>query len=1306
MKTMKRRIGRKIGLGISLLLTLVPTAGAAEVAPSGYAAKSIGVSEGLSNQRAYKVCCDARGAIWIATLDGIDRWNGRTMKHYGLESDMKFSDASGRTTSLCLDSEKRLYAYDNAGRIYRFDAMSDRFEPLVFLSDYEGDGLTVNCLYVDSRSMLWVGMSQGLCCFDPETSTLRWVARDLFVTELLELPQGIAVASSRGVRLYTRDGLELHRFCEENHVQSLYVVPDSRLLFAGTFNRGLRVIDLVACEVLQLPQLAGLPHTPIRAMTPQNETTLLLGFDGDGIYALDLRNWRVTPQFTKSNGLLGTMGVYSICLDGERNIWVATYTGGVTMLEPEEHPIQVYRHRAGCRDGLADSNVNALVEFEPGKLWVATDDGVSILDLGTSTWRQILTGCVCLGISCDRPRKRIAIATYGNGIYVYDAQRRQQAHYHVENSPLQSNYLPALEYDAGGNLWVAQLDDRTMVLNAATGHWQALDVPKARCMCEYGDSTFLVGTVDGVAMIDKRGGTIRHLFDAEIMAGQDVNVYVQTMAIVDEAHIWLGTDGGGLYRLNLRTGEYRQLTTANRLPSNRISSLVVDSNRNLWIGTDHGLSCMTADNDSPVYDLNFRKELRRSFIRSASTLLSDGRIAVGSTSGLVVFDPYIPQGVHEPHELRLMDFRVDNVSHEESRRLKPEWNRMLQSGKLELNHRHNSFSVTLESICYRYGDDLAYQYCLEGFDQNWSPRSREVVVQYKNLPPGDYLFHVRSYSTNTGATLGEQRLEIVIDHPWWWSWWAWTLYGVIAVVAVCGVWRYKHRKLQLRYMNEKMDFFVSIAHDIRTPLTLVKAPLDILDAEHSLDSEARRQVDLARKNLHTLLDMLSHLFEFERMEHQQPQCEPVALHRTLEELVTSFIPLCQHKGIQLHVGEFSRDLCVEADMPLLSRILNNLLSNAVKYTPSGGWVRIDVQTSQQTVRIDVADNGIGISEQEQQRLFTSFFRARNAINSQAPGTGLGLLQAKRFANLLGGDISFVTAEGRGSTFSLTLRRAEAPSGALSEAEEPDLPSDGEREAPSPDTILVVDDNDELRRFLYEVFSPEYRVVLRNDAASALKYLETEYPSIILSDVMMIGMQGDEMCRLIKENPVTAGIPVLLLTAKANSRAMVEGLEMGADDYISKPFDVAVLKAKVHAHVANRHRLHEYYGKIALQRSGERHDVQPDSNVLPNEADCDFVKRARRIVETHLNDTEFDIEHLCREMALCRTLFYERLKTLMGQTPQEFIRMIRLDHAEMLLSQGESVIDVAVKTGFANVKYFSTVFKKHYGVPPSRYHAKE
>lgn len=1303
MDDMIRRIGLMLMAGIALCAGPLPTAAAADATRYGYTAKYMGVPEGLSSQRAYKVCCDADGAMWIATLDGIDRWNGRTMKHYGLESAMKFSDASGRTTSLVFDARQRLHAYDNAGRIYRFDAMGDRFEPLVFLADYAGEGLTVNCLCIDSRSMLWVGMSDGVCCFDPQKKTLQWIERGAFVTDILELPQGLAVASTRGVRLFTCDGRELHHFCPADYVQSLCMTPDGKLLLAGTFSRGVRVIDLIACEVRQIPQLDGLPHTPVRTMVAQDASTLLVGFDGDGVYALDLRNWQAAPQFTKSNGLLNAMGVYSICLDHEQNVWVATYTGGVAMLEPEEYPVALYRHRAGDTAGLADSNVNSLAEVRRGELWVATDDGVSILDLGTGAWRQILTGCVCLDIACDSSRDLVAVATYGNGVYVYDTQRRQRAHYHTENTPLQSNYLPALEYDADGNLWVAQLDDRTMILDRGTGRWRALEVQKVRSLCECGDSTIVAGMVDGVAVVARESGTVRRLFDATALAGRDVNTFVQAVTPKEDGRVWLGTDGGGLCLLDLRDGSYRQLTTENRLPSNRVSGLATDRNGNLWIGTDHGLSCLAADSDSLIYDLNYRQILRRSFNRSAAALLSDGRIAMGSTSGLLIFYPHVSQGVHSPHELRLTDFRVDNLDEAESRKRRAGWNRMLREGRIELGHRHNSFSMMLESICYRYGDDLAYRYCLEGFDRTWSPLSRDVVVQYKNLQPGSYLFRVRSYSLNSGTTLDERSVEIVIGHPWWWSWWAWAIYGVLAVTAVCALWRYKHRKLQLRYMNDKMAFFVSIAHDIRTPLTLVKAPLDLLDADCSLGPETRQQVDLARLNLHRLLDMLSQLFEFERMEHmrQQPHCGPVSLNDAVGELVTAFVPLCQHEGIDLRVGEIPEGLCVEADVRLLNRILNNLLSNAVKYTPEGGWVSIRAEETRQTVCISVSDNGIGIPEKEQRRLFTSFFRARNAINSQAPGTGLGLSQAKRFALLLGGDITFRSEEGKGSTFMLTLRRSELPQLPVGNSAASDENPGEDPASSSRDTILVVDDNDELRRFLHDIFSPEYRVVLRSDAASALSYLETEYPSIIISDVMMIGMQGDEMCRLIKNNPVTAGIPVLLLTAKANNRAMVEGLEMGADDYIAKPFDVAVLKARVHTHIANRHRLHEYYGKIALQREGVPHDA----GVQPNEADCDFVKRARQIVESHLADTEFDIEHLCREMAMCRTLFYERLKTLMGQTPQEFIRMIRLDHAEMLLSRGEPVIDVAIKTGFANVKYFSTVFKKHYGVPPSRYHAK-
>lgn len=588
MDDMIRQIGLMLMAGIALCAGPLPTAAAADATRYGYTAKYMGVPEGLSSQRAYKVCCDADGAMWIATLDGIDRWNGRTMKHYGLESAMKFSDASGRTTSLVFDARQRLHAYDNAGRIYRFDAMGDRFEPLVFLADYAGEGLTVNCLCIDSRSMLWVGMSDGVCCFDPQKKTLQWIERGAFVTDILELPQGLAVASTRGVRLFTCDGRELHHFCPADYVQSLCMTPDGKLLLAGTFSRGVRVIDLIACEVRQIPQLDGLPHTPVRTMVAQDASTLLVGFDGDGVYALDLRNWQAAPQFTKSNGLLNAMGVYSICLDHEQNVWVATYTGGVAMLEPEEYPVALYRHRTGDTAGLADSNVNSLAEVRRGELWVATDDGVSILDLGTGAWRQILTGCVCLDIACDSSRDLVAVATYGNGVYVYDTQRRQRAHYHTENTPLQSNYLPALEYDADGNLWVAQLDDRTMILDRGTGRWRALEVQKVRSLCECGDSTIVAGMVDGVAVVARESGTVRRLFDATALAGRDVNTFVQAVTPKEDGRVWLGTDGGGLCLLDLRDGSYRQLTTENRLPSNRVSGLVTDRNGNLWIGTDHG----------------------------------------------------------------------------------------------------------------------------------------------------------------------------------------------------------------------------------------------------------------------------------------------------------------------------------------------------------------------------------------------------------------------------------------------------------------------------------------------------------------------------------------------------------------------------------------------------------------------------------------------------------------------------------------------------------------------------------------------
>lgn len=403
-------------------------------------------------------------------------------------------------------------------------------------------------------------------------------------------------------------------------------------------------------------------------------------------------------------------------------------------------------------------------------------------------------------------------------------------------------------------------------------------------------------------------------------------------------------------------------------------------------------------------------------------------------------------------------------------------------------------------------------------------------------------------------------------------------------------------------------------------------------------------------------------------------------------------------------------LGVWADTKLLNRILTNLLSNALKYTPAGGKISIRAKAEADKVKIIVSDTGIGISPKEQKKLFTSFFRASNAISSGTPGIGLGLLQAKRLATLLKGDIKVSSVVNQGSEFTLILNKATITNSAASVAT-PAMERPVTMEAPilcdsDKDTLLIVEDNDELRLYMRRIFEPIYCVIDKSNAQEALEYMETQYPSLVLSDIMMPGMQGDEMCNRIKSNPATSGIPVILLTAKTFRTSIIEGLHKGADDYIAKPFDIDILKAKIQTQIENRKRLRQYYTQIAL-----RHDLPTSKTIeemptiqssMPNSADSAFVEKATQIVKENISNFEFDIDQLCRDMAMCRTLFHERLKALTGHTPQDFIRIIRLEQAAALLQQGIPVTDVSIQTGFVNSKYFSTLFKKYFGVQPSRY----
>lgn len=854
-----------------------------------------------------------------------------------------------------------------------------------------------------------------------------------------------------------------------------------------------------------------------------------------------------------------------------------------------------------------------------------------------------------------------------------------------------------------------------------------------------------VGTSHGCYLIDKQNPMHpRRFFYPGQYPDKDINFFVNSMVYQNSSHVWIGTDGGGLYDYDLTTNKFRNYTTQESLPSNAVYGLIKGKNGKLWLSTDKGLAFIY---QGKVVNLNFFKGLEREYNRMSVACTSDGRMLFGSNDGVVALAPMFAKGLNYAAPLRIHRVEVEGVERTD------QWNEtlfeMLQEGTLQLHHHENTLIVSFESINYQYQHDIQYQYYLEGYDRNWSKLSSYQLARFVNLPPGNYVLYVKAIGRSNGRELGATSLKISIAQPWWNTWWAWIVYLCILTAILYFAWQYYKERLQRRYYDEKINFFVNTAHNIRTPLSLVLAPLVDLSKDSHLSEKSRVFLDMAQRNGNKLLKMVTELLDFQKVEQSAElvRLQDVELPMFLRLQVEKIIVAAQEKHIHLSLEACPQHL-VHTDVKMMDLILENLLSNAIKYTPEGGKVTLSASIEGKTAQILVSDTGIGIPKAEIKNIFKSFFRASNAVNSQEMGSGLGLMLTRQLVKKLGGKLTFVSEEGKGTTFHVVLPLGNSAASSTQPVEEVQnvetifsnhqdvhdeerksvASSDEQNSEVSKDTLLFVDDNEDLRQYICMTFSDTYRVVDVESGDAALKYLEEGGEcDIVVSDVMMPGMQGDVLCQRIKENKDTSWLPVILLTAKAGRNFMIEGLGLGADDYIAKPFDAAILASKIDSMLKNRHRLSQYYmerslalvrGEVSAKSNSSKQvmdlnaadepietiqasDENKEQAIL-NPQDQAFVEKATRLVLDNLSDTDFTIDRLCREMAMSRTLFYGKLKTLTGQGPQDFMRLIRLEQAAMFLKQGDSVLDVSVKAGFVNVKYFSTVFKKHFGVSPSKY----
>ena len=610
---------------------------------------------------------------------------------------------------------------------------------------------------------------------------------------------------------------------------------------------------------------------------------------------------------------------------------------------------------------------------------------------------------------------------------------------------------------------------------------------------------------------------------------------------------------------------------------------------------------------------------------------------------------------------------------------------------------------------------ILYSWKIDGYHKEWTRPSQDNRIVVRNLPPGSYTLQIRTVSNEEKYKTYETRsIQIIITPPVWASMWAMVGYAILVVLIMIIIFRVIMLHKQKKISDEKTRFFINTAHDIRTPLTLIKAPLEEVVENHMVAEKALPHMNMALKNVNTLLQLTTNLINFERIDVYSSTLyvSEYELNSYMNDVCATFRKYAEMKRVRF-VYESNFDyLNVWFDSDKMGSILKNILSNALKYTPENGSVCICACEEGNTWSIEVKDTGIGIPSSEQKKLFRNCFRGSNVVNLKVTGSGIGLMLVYKLVKLHKGKIHIQSVEHQGTCVQITFPKGNTH---LHKAKFISPKTPNERmdavvlggtsdlpvlEAPQIKTslqrILVVEDNDDLRNYLVDMLMAGYNIQSCSNGKDALVIIKEFNPDLVISDIMMPEMSGDELCSAIKTSVEMSHIPVILLTALGDEKNILGGLEIGADAYITKPFSVGILKVTIKNILANRELLRQIYNSI---ENKEKHLPVNCTNTL----DWKFIASVKECIEKNMGDLDFGVDVLSNQHHMSRTSFYNKLKALTGYAPADYIRMIRLQRAAQLLKQKEyTITEIAEIVGFSDAKYFREVFKKYYNVSPSKF----
>ncbi|RAJ92998.1 signal transduction histidine kinase [Larkinella arboricola] len=1296
-----------------------------------FTSRSLSIQHGLPEYYVSGLIQDKAGFIWVATRDGLARYDGRQFKVFRHQPFGSRSLASNVILSMQSISDTTVLLHLESGDLQLFNPITEQFTDLVSAKQLAQRQIKLaGATRTGNEQQVWGRRETQLFRFDRATRQFKLYTLPSFPNPGNHF-LGNSLLLTAQKRIYMPAPGHLLEFDTQTGAfrswdHPLVGLPGQTANYYNTllFQRSNGEILISAAQQLLVfnPNTHRFRSIPISSPVHTQAGLIYEAPDGNVYFTHGLTVYRLSLDNQITSVWTGSRPDYqnyfhALLVDRSGVLWIGTNGDGIQQIDLRALPFKTYPYRLNF--------VNDLLSLEQG--------------IDMPNWSQSNIHIYRLRLGGTAPY--ISVGFDGDSYQLLRSDPKNRRLQRLLAVP-RTTPIPGVEggngirvlpngiiwlYDPYQGLYKADSTGRLLDTFACPVNWVSTIYPM-------GDWVWLASETDGLYAYDtKKRRLVRHLRYQPTDSTSLISNHILCLAAdpTHPARLWVGTQEG-LGRLDTRTMRFQNWTQKQGLPSTTIQTLLTDRQGNLWFSTVKGISRLDPRTGQMRHFTTADGLLDIEYRHNHAVQLPDGRLAFGGGTGITLFDPLALKEMKSPIPTVLTGLRIANVLVEPGQEGSPLSLPVNATTTLRLKPTENFLSLEFAGLQYNKPSSLRYRYQLVGIDPDWVQSGNQTIANYTQLPPGEYEFRVHAADAGGHWSPLIKTIGIIIDPPWWQTGWAYALYGLLLAGLIRAYIQYRINRAHLqqeillkeqeaRLIKQNADwqtrFFTNITHEFRTPLTLILGPLERLMEPAPLPSRAslQQQLGVMHRNARRLLRLINQLLDLAKLEAgQMGRVESRGnLVSFFGEVVDSFRLRAERKGIELTYEATGPAAEALFDAHKLETIGYNLLANALKFTPEGGHIRVLLQETEWAdnpgFRLQVIDSGVGIPPEQLTRIFDRFFQGRDPEVSLGGGTGIGLFLVAEFTRLLGGQVTVNSQVGEGTMFTVTLPLKD-PTGVLAALETRPDPPGLNVAAPVADSaqltavsaeaplVLVVEDNDELREFIAQELAGTYRVLTAANGQEGWQVCLRELPELVISDVMMPLMDGFTLVEHIKTTPLTAHIAVMLLTAKTLTDARIKGLTAGANDYLTKPFNVQELHLRIGNLLRHQHQLRQHW----QQQIGQLGGVQVPVPVAGLSADDPFLLKLYEVLDGQLTNSAFSVEQLADELAVSPRTLHRKLSTLTGSNANELMRSYRLRKAAVFLQQGCSVTEAAERAGFEGLSYFSKSFKAQFAVSPSAY----